>query len=187
MYGQTEASPRMSYLKWEKFSEKSESIGKPLDGTKFEILGKKGKYIQIPYSIGELVYFGNNVSLGYAHNVKDLKKGNENKGKLLTGDLAYKDDEGYFYIVGRKNRISKVFGIRIDLDDIEKKLKRNSFKVKCVPDNKYLKILITNNYNIDKIKKIIYKFYNINKNFILISKVKRFTHPNYFKEVVKFH
>lgn len=187
MYGQTEASPRMSYLKWEKFSEKLESIGKPLDGTKFKLLDKKGNYIQTPYSVGELVYFGNNVSLGYAHNVKDLKKGNENKGKLLTGDLAYKDDEGYFYITGRKKRISKVFGIRIDLDDIEKKLKRNGFKVKCLPDNKYLKILITNDYNTGKIKKIIYKFYGINKIFILISKVKQFTNPNYFKEVVKFH
>ena len=187
MYGQTEASPRMSHLKWIKFSEKSESIGKPLAGSKFAILDRKGKYIKKPYSIGELIYFGKNVSLGYAYNLKDLKKGNENKNKLFTGDLGYRDDEGYFYITGRKNRISKVFGIRIDLDDIEKKLKRSSFKIKCVPDNKYLKILIINDYSVNKIKKIIYDFYGINKNFIFISKVKQFDNLNYFKEVIKFH
>ena len=187
MYGQTEASPRMSYLKWEKFSDKFESIGKPLDGSKFKILDRKNKYIQIPYSIGELIYFGKNVSLGYALNLKDLKKGNENKGKLFTGDLAYKDNDGYFYITGRKNRISKVFGIRIDLDDIEKKLKRSSFKIKCVPDNKYLKILIINDYSVNQIKKIIYDFYGINKNFIFISKVKKFASSNHFKVVEKLY
>ena len=187
MYGQTEAGPRMSYLKWEKFSDKFESIGKPLDGSKFKILDRKDKYIQIPYSIGELIYFGKNVSLGYALNLKDLKKGNENKGKLFTGDLAYKDYDGYFYITGRKNRISKVFGMRIDLDDIEKKLKKSSFKIKCIPDNKYLRILIINDYNTNRIKKIIYDSYGINKNFIFISKVRQFTNRNYFKEVIKFH
>ena len=187
MYGQTEASPRMSYLKWIKFSEKSESIGKPLDGSKFEIIDGKGKYIKKPYSVGELIYFGKNVSLGYACNLKDLKKGNENKNKLFTGDLAYKDNEGYFYITGRKNRISKVFGIRIDLDDIEKKLRKSSFKIKCVPDNKYLKILIIDDYSTDKIKKIIYDFYGINKNFIFISKVKKFASSNHFKVVEKLY
>ena len=185
MYGQTEASPRMSYLKWDKFSAKFGSIGKPLNGSRFKILNKAGKYIKKPFSVGELIYFGKNVSLGYAYSLKDLKKGNEHKGKLFTGDLAYKDNQNYYYIVGRKNRISKIFGVRIDLDDIEKQLKNNSYKVKCVPDNKYLKILIINNYNIDKIKKIIHDFYNINKNFIFISKVKQFTSQNYFKEVIK--
>ena len=101
--------------------------------------------------------------------------------------MAYKDNDGYFYITGRKNRISKVFGIRIDLDDIEKKLKKSSFKIKCIPDNKYLRILIINDYNINRIKKIIYDSYGINKNFIFFSKVKQFTNLNYFKEVIKFH
>lgn len=187
MYGQTEASPRMSYLEWEKLPLKLESIGKPIKGSKFKILNKKGKYITKPFIVGELIYFGKNVSLGYSYTLKDLYKGNLNKGKLCTGDLAYKDQEGYFYIVGRKNRISKIFGLRIDLDDIEKELNNKGFEVKCIPDNKFLKIQTIKNYNIYSIKKIINNLYDINQNFIFISKVKKFTKQNYFKDIVKTH
>ena len=185
MYGQTEASPRMSYLKWDDLPFKIDSIGKPLSGTKFKIFNNKGQEIRKPFLIGELVYFGKNVSLGYAKNMKDLTKGNTNKGKLFTGDLAYKDKEGFFYISGRKNRISKVFGVRIDLDDIEKQLKKNNYKVKCVPSNRYLKVLVIQDYNIDNIKNIVQNLYRINKNFIHILKVKQFNHQNYFKEMIK--
>ena len=184
MYGQTEASPRISYLEWKKFSLKFGSIGKVLSRSKFKILDKKGKNIKGAYLVGELVYFGKNVCLGYANNLRDLYKGDINKGKLFTGDLVYRDDDNYLFITGRKNRISKIFGLRIDLDQIEKQLKKNNYKVKCVSDNKYLKILIKNDYNSEKIKKIVQDLYGINKNFIFISKVKQFTNPNSLKDVI---
>ena len=72
MYGQTEASPRISYLEWKKFPLKFGSIGKVLSGSKFKILDKKEKYIKSAYSVGELIYFGKNVSLGYASSLEDL-------------------------------------------------------------------------------------------------------------------
>ena len=187
MYGQTEASPRMSYLSWNKFHLKYGSIGKALKGSRFKILDKKRKYIKSSYIIGELIYFGKNVSLGYANNLKDLSRGDVNKGKLFTGDFAYKDNDGYFYITGRKNRISKIFGLRINLDDIEKHLKKNTYKVRCVSDNKYLKILIIDDYNQEDIKKIINNYYGIKKNFIIISKVKQYTKLNSFKEITKLN
>ena len=183
MYGQAEASPRMSYLPWNKFSKKMGSIGKPLNGSKFEIINNKGKYITNTFTVGELVYFGKNVSLGYARSLKDLKKGDENKERLFTGDLAYKDDDNFFYIAGRKKRISKIFGIRVDLDDIERKLKDNKYNIKCVPDNRHLKILIVKNYDTENMKRLIYDFYGINKNFILISKVRKFDNTNTFKQL----
>ena len=105
MYGQAEASPRMSYLNWDKLRSKLGSIGKPLKGSNFYIADKKKGYIKKPYLIGELVYIGNNVSLGYANSSKDLRKGDMNKGKLFTGDLAYKDNQGFYYIAGRINLI----------------------------------------------------------------------------------
>ena len=185
MYGQTEASPRMSYLEWNKLNLKLGSIGKPLKGSSFYILDKKKRYVKKPYSIGELIYMGKNVSLGYANSEKDLHAGDINKGKLFTGDLAYKDNDNYYYIVGRINRISKIFGIRINLDDIEKYLKKNNFNVKCVPDNNYIKILTKNEYNHETIKNFICNFYGINKNYIIISKVRQFMNSNYFKEVKK--
>ena len=184
MYGQTEAAPRMSYLQWNKFSVKLGSIGKALEGSKFKIVDENGRYIKKSNITGELVFFGKNVSLGYASNLRDLSKGDINKGKLFTGDLAYKDHDNYVYIVGRKNRISKIFGLRINLDDIEKYLKKNDYKVKCISDNKYLKLAILNNYDTENIKKIIHNFYGINKNFIIISKVKKFSNTNLFKETI---
>ena len=185
MYGQTEASPRMSYLKWDKFPAKIGSIGKPLAQSKFELLNNKGKNIKKSFTTGELIYFGKNVSLGYADSVNDLKKGDENKGKLYTGDLAYKDNENFYYISGRKNRMSKIFGIRINLDDIEIKLKKNSYKVKCISDDKYLKILTSRKYDVQKIKKLIYDSYGINNNFIIISNERNLTNLTNFKQVMK--
>ena len=67
---------------------------------------------------------------------------------------------------------------------IEKQLQKNQYKVKCVPDNKYLKILIINDYNYEKLKKDIQDLYGINKNFIIISKVKQFTNLNSLKEMI---
>ena len=59
---------------------------------------------------GEIVFYGKNVSLGYSNSKKDLKKGDENKGKIFTGDIAFKDENGFFFIVGRNNRTIKLFG-----------------------------------------------------------------------------
>ena len=57
--------------------------------------------------------------MGYASCFEDLIEDDINKGVLLTGDLATRDNEGFYYIVGRKNRFIKVFGNRINLDEIE--------------------------------------------------------------------
>ena len=72
---------------------------------------------------GELVYYGENVTLGYAQNKEDLIKGDERGGRLKTGDMARVDEEGYYYIVGRKKRFLKVLGNRINLDEVEQILK----------------------------------------------------------------
>ena len=69
------------------------------------------------------------------------------------------------------------------MDDIERKLKNNKYNIKCVPDNRHLKILIVKNYDTENMKRIIYDFYGINKNFILISKVRKFDNTNTFKQL----
>ena len=186
MYGQTEASPRMSYLSRNSFFRKTGSIGKALENCKFELIDEKNKIISESNKVGEIVFYGDNVSLGYGYSLKDLFLGDVNKKKLFTGDLAYRDEEGFYYIVGRKNRISKIFGIRIDLDEIEKKLEKKGFKVKCLIDDKCLKILSNNKNKFrdeSKIKKIIRNFSGIRENYIFFVKEKKRINKYHFKDL----
>ena len=122
MYGQTEATARMAYLPYEKCLEKAGSIGIAIPGGAFSILTEDGKETTAPGASGELVYRGPNVSLGYAEKASDLSLGDERGGVLVTGDLARTDEDGYFYITGRKSRFVKIMGKRVNLDDLEKLL-----------------------------------------------------------------
>lgn len=123
MYGQTEASPRMSYLPYKKSLEKCGSIGIAIPDGKFFLINEENKKITDCNTVGELGYAGKNVSLGYAEEAKDLSKGDENQGVLLTGDMAKVDKDGFYWLVGRKERFLKIFGNRINLDETENILK----------------------------------------------------------------
>ena len=83
-------------------------------------------------TIGDLFVSGDNISLGYSENYLDLNKGDQNKGKLKTGDLALKDEDGFYYIAGRKKRIAKIHGNRINLDEIEERMSLIGIKVGCI-------------------------------------------------------
>ena len=123
MYGQTEASPRISYLPLKFLKSKTESIGKGLPGTKIWIENENKKKIIEPFVSGELVCKGKNISLGYCKSREDLSKSNTNQNVLRTGDLAYFDSDKFFYINGRISRMAKIFGNRINLDELEKRLR----------------------------------------------------------------
>ena len=123
MYGQTEATARMGYLPWKKAIEKYGSMGIAIPGGKLWLKDIQGNKIIQPDIIGELVYEGKNVTLGYAICKEDLKKEDERYGVLETGDMAKMDEEGYFYIVGRKKRFLKIFGNRVNLDETERMIK----------------------------------------------------------------
>lgn len=111
-YGQTEASGRMAFLPPNDFQTKGTSIGFPVKNGRFEI----------DETTGELIYYGPNVSGGYANNIFDLQDYNHTD-KLYTGDLAEKDELGYYHIKGRIKRIIKLFGVRLNLDEVEVLLK----------------------------------------------------------------
>lgn len=113
MYGQTEATARMSYLPWEKAEEKYASIGVAIPGGEFSLAED-----------GELIYCGPNVSMGYAECAEDLSKGDENHGVLHTGDIARVDENGFYYITGRKKRFVKIWGNRCNLDAVEQIVKQ---------------------------------------------------------------
>ena len=122
MYGQTEATARISYLPSDDTLHKLNSIGVSIPSGKLWVEDKSGNHIKKAGKIGELIYRGDNVSMGYAKDLNDLVLGDINHGVLKTGDLASFDEDGYFYIEGRKSRFVKIFGVRISLDSLERML-----------------------------------------------------------------
>jgi len=118
MYGQTEAAPRIACLAPVDLRERFGSVGRPLQGGEVSIVGKDG-IAKPPGEMGEVVYSGPNVMLGYADCRDQLALGDVNQGRLFTGDLGYLDAEGFIYITGRLKRIGKVFGMRLNLDEVE--------------------------------------------------------------------
>ena len=119
MYGQTEAAPRMSTLPHKKFLEKVGSVGCVLPSGDFAIVSEDGTTCASK-EVGEVSYSGANVMMGYAFSADDLLVGDQNRGVLKTGDMGSLDEDGYLTITGRANRMGKVFGWRINLDELEK-------------------------------------------------------------------
>lgn len=118
MYGQTEATARMSYLPPELTKTAADTIGRPIPGGEFAIQSDEGTEITAPDTPGELIYRGPNVMMGYALNRADLANGVEISA-LATGDIALRRTDGLFKIVGRSSRFTKIAGLRIGYDDIE--------------------------------------------------------------------
>jgi len=144
MYGQTEATARMSYLPWKDAKRKAGSIGIAIPGGRFALIDVDGNEITEPDIVGEMVYFGENVTLGYAENRFELNKPDENNGELHTGDMAKWDADGFLYVVGRMKRFLKLFGNRVNLDEVENLLKKEGIENVCSGRDDHLVIFITN-------------------------------------------
>lgn len=178
MYGQTEASPRISYLPFNYLKKKPSSIGKGLRGTKIWILDENGKKIKTVNKIGELVCSGKNIFNGYCRSRKDLTK-NIKKYKILkTGDLAYYDKDKFFFICGRKSRIAKIFGIRINLDELEKKISCEYKRVICKSAGNKIYIYTTNKVNKKKLMEVVEKVTMQNRSAFEIKKLNKFPMTN---------
>lgn len=144
MYGACEATARMSYLPAELAASKPGSVGVAIPGGKFHLRGEDGEELTGPGAVGELIYEGENVTLGYAESRDDLAKGDERHGVLPTGDLARFDGDGCCYIVGRKKRFLKIYGNRVSLDDAERLLREKfSSDAACVGTDDRMKIFVT--------------------------------------------
>ena len=176
MYGQTEATARISYLAPNDIDKKPGSIGKAIPAGRMWVQDKKGEVIEEIDSIGELVYSGGNVSMGYALSLSDLMLGDENKGVLRTGDLARCDSDGYFFIEGSINRFIKIYGNRISLSSLEGIIYDKGFENIVIGGNNKILICVIKNkkLSVDKLISEVSKEININHRSIQIKIVSYF-------------
>ncbi|HEX4901713.1 MAG TPA: AMP-binding protein [Acidimicrobiales bacterium] len=137
MYGQTEATARMAYLPPDLVEANPDAVGLPVPGGSFRIEPLDG----LPTDEGELVYAGPNVMLGYAERPADLALG-RTVDELRTGDIARIGDDGLVRIVGRRQEILKVFGLRIDLRRVQAHLDAGGIDATCAGDDDGLTVAV---------------------------------------------
>jgi len=165
MYGQTEASPRISYVPFDKLGEKVGSIGVAVpDGS-----------LHIDADTRELVYRGPNVMLGYAECLADLAKGDELGGVLKTGDIARQDEDGFFYITGRIKRFLKLFGKRFNLDEVELIVQgRVGFPVACFGRDDLLMVAVESaEADVSKVTAMLRDTFGLPKDAIQVEKLEK--------------
>ena len=174
MYGQTEASPRMSYFIVNKKLFINGIIGKAIQGGKLFLLDKKNKIISKPNEIGKLFYKGPNVFLGYAKGHQDLVKNNYVNRSLDTGDIAKFNGKKQFILLSRNSRFIKVEDKRINLDDIEERLNKEGIEAICTGDGN-IKIWHTKK-NLEELKiyEIIKENFSLTRRNIVINYIKDF-------------
>lgn len=134
MYGQTEATARMAYMPPDRLADCPNCIGRAIPGGTLELHDDRGQVIEAAGVSGELVYRGPNVMMGYAYQGSDLALPADT-AYLKTGDVACRNSEGLYYIVGRLKRFAKIYGKRFNLDEIERYLRSFGVEVACVSDD----------------------------------------------------
>lgn len=115
MYGQTEATARMAYLPPTLAEAHPDAVGIAVPGGRLRIDSPDSR------GVGEIVYTGPSVMMGYATERADLARGHD-LAELRTGDLGREIAPDVFGVVGRRSRFAKLFGLRIDLDDVERQI-----------------------------------------------------------------
>ena len=137
MYGQTEATARLSYIPPKFLDTKLGSIAKGIPGVILEVLKDDGSPAKVD-DVGTIVASGENIMLGYWKDPEETVKVLRN-GKLWTGDLARVDEEGFIYVVDREKQIIKSGGHRISPKEIESQILQLPEVVECavigIPDD----------------------------------------------------
>lgn len=155
-FGTTETSARLAFLPPEQAATHIGSIGHAIPEGKLILVDENGQEITEADVEGELRYEGPNVTMGYGTCVGDLIKSDEFCGVYETGDLAKKDVDGFFYIVGRKKRFLKLFGLRVSLDQSEKIISEHfGIECACTGDDKQMEIYITKDSLQEEVRQLI--------------------------------
>ncbi|WP_455586898.1 AMP-binding protein [Bacteroides sp.] len=155
-YGQSEGTARMAYLPAKWAIEKAGSIGLAVPNAELSLIDGEGNVIEEANVEGEMCYRGKNVTLGYARKREDLLLGDERHGFMRTGDLARRDEDGCYYIVGRIGRFLKLFGMRVGLDECEQIIKgKFPIECACVGTDEKMVIYLTNGQYAQSVKELL--------------------------------
>ncbi len=154
MYGQTEATARMAYLPPDQTLENSDCIGVAIPRGKFEIRNESGHAVRQPGVAGELTYHGPNVMMGYGLKREDLDAPPQ-LSELLTGDIAEWTEAGFVKIVGRSSRFSKIAGLRIGLDDIERILRDAGQRAYAAGTDEFISVALIDGSDADATNKLL--------------------------------
>ncbi len=178
MYGQTEATARLSYLPPDKLSEKIGSIGKAIPGVTLSVLDDNGNNVDIG-QIGEIVASGDNIMQGYYKDDEETQSVLRN-GSLYTGDLGRVDEDGFIFLESRKKEIIKVGGKRVSPKEIEEVILSVAEVIDCIVESVYdellgeaikASIVLNKSSNQEKIKEEIIKLCH---NKLLTYKIPKF-------------
>ena len=168
MYGQTEATARMSVLESRYVAGHPWSIGHAIPGGTLRIVDVDSRQ-EIPQGeVGELEYSGPNVAMGYATQKTDLSLGSTFGGSIYTGDLAVLEADGFLRIVGRRKRFVKIFGNRVNLDDVERMVTDNGVDAACtgVDDKLTVHVVSDGNAGSIELQELVAKFIGAHKNSV---------------------
>lgn len=155
-YGQSECTARMAYLPAQWALDKVGSIGIAVPNGELSLIDENGNPITKAHIEGEMCYRGKNVTMGYAREQADLALGDERNGYIRTGDLAYFDEDGCYYIVGRMGRFLKLFGMRVGLDECEQIVQTEcGIECACVGTDEKMIVYITHPEKQSEVKDVL--------------------------------
>lgn len=168
-YGQSEGTARMAWLPPEHAISKMGSIGIAVPNGRLSLRDAEGEEILESLAEGEMCYEGKNVTMGYARCREDLALGDERDGFLPTGDIAYRDADGFYFIRGRMGRFLKLFGNRIGLDECEQIVKGVvACECACTGTDEKLIVYLTSGTEAEKAKSAIIEAVHLPANVIEI-------------------
>jgi len=160
MYGQTEAGPRIAYLPPDKALAAPDAIGVPIPGVQIDLVDENGRPVADGQP-GEMVVRSPAVMMGYALQPADLALGDTLGGALHTGDLAALGEDGLLRVVGRRSRMLKIYGLRINLEEIEQRLAGLGHAALCFGEDDKLRVLVEGHGDASDIRKRIVDLFSL--------------------------
>lgn len=160
MYGQTEAGPRIAYLPPEQTATAPEAIGVPVDGVTIDLLDDSGAPVTAGEE-GEMVVRGPSVMMGYALAAEDLARGDDLGGVLKTGDLAKRGEDGLLRITGRAARMLKIYGLRVNLEEIDRRLGDLGHSAIAFGTDDSLRILIEGEADAQRVREQVVELFSL--------------------------